>query len=198
MKQPGLIAYTGLGLCCSGELLRKCAMLTAGSNFHHLVRVKREEDHRLVTTGVYSVCRHPSYAGWFLWSVGTQVHTYLHMKFVYRPSNCLCRMSVSASSINPIDVTNYASNNKYIQASPRTLRGGTSTHGFGSLGSARSLNQSKVAGTFNRSNAYDSSFVIIRCNLEPSPLSLMLPLLLLLLLMIMTITQRALHVEVRF
>ena len=30
-------------------------------------------DHQLVTSGVYGYCRHPSYAGWFLWSVGTQV-----------------------------------------------------------------------------------------------------------------------------
>ncbi|OQR66843.1 protein-S-isoprenylcysteine O-methyltransferase-like [Tropilaelaps mercedesae] len=72
LKTLGVVAWTGLTLCALGEALRKCAMLTAGSNFHHLVRVKREEDHELVTSGVYSICRHPSYAGWFLWSVGTQ------------------------------------------------------------------------------------------------------------------------------
>ncbi|XP_022668755.1 protein-S-isoprenylcysteine O-methyltransferase-like isoform X5 [Varroa destructor] len=73
LKSLGIVACSGLVLCAMGEALRKCAMLTAGSNFHHLVRVKREENHQLVTSGVYSICRHPSYAGWFLWSVGTQL-----------------------------------------------------------------------------------------------------------------------------
>ena len=40
------------------------------------IRPKQElppHHHRLVTTGVYSVLRHPSYCGWFWWSLGTQV-----------------------------------------------------------------------------------------------------------------------------
>ena len=48
-------------------------MLTAGSNFDHLIRVRKEEKHQLVTSGVYRLCRHPSYVGWFYWSVGTQL-----------------------------------------------------------------------------------------------------------------------------
>ncbi len=27
----------------------------------------------LVTNGVYSICRHPSYFGWFLWCLGSQL-----------------------------------------------------------------------------------------------------------------------------
>ena len=34
---------------------------------------EREDSHKLVTSGVYSVLRHPSYFGWFYWSVGTQL-----------------------------------------------------------------------------------------------------------------------------
>ena len=33
----------------------------------------KREDHELVTSGVFSYVRHPSYVGWFLWSLGTQV-----------------------------------------------------------------------------------------------------------------------------
>ena len=35
--------------------------------------LEKPQHHRLVTTGVYSVLRHPSYCGWFWWSLGTQV-----------------------------------------------------------------------------------------------------------------------------
>lgn len=48
-------------------------MLTAGSNFNHIVQNEKSETHTLVTSGVYSWFRHPSYVGWFYWSIGTQV-----------------------------------------------------------------------------------------------------------------------------
>lgn len=56
-----------------GEGLRKAAMLTAGSNFNHIVQNEKAQSHVLVTSGVYSYFRHPSYVGWFYWSTGTQV-----------------------------------------------------------------------------------------------------------------------------
>lgn len=63
----------GLFLCLGGEIFRKTAMLTAFHNFDHLIRTRREEHHQLVTSGIYSLCRHPSYVGWFYWSIGTQI-----------------------------------------------------------------------------------------------------------------------------
>jgi len=53
--------------------IRTTAMWTAGSNFHHQIRFQREEGHKLVTTGIYSISRHPSYFGWFWWAISTQV-----------------------------------------------------------------------------------------------------------------------------
>ncbi|KAF2898806.1 hypothetical protein ILUMI_07370 [Ignelater luminosus] len=75
---PGLktvfwLSYIGLIVCIVGEILRKAAMLTAQSNFNHLVQCEKADDHVLVTHGVYSWFRHPSYVGWFYWSIGTQV-----------------------------------------------------------------------------------------------------------------------------
>jgi len=67
------ISYVGLTLCIAGELLRKAAMFTARSNFNHIIQIQREEGHVLVTNGIYNLFRHPSYVGWFWWSVGTQV-----------------------------------------------------------------------------------------------------------------------------
>lgn len=56
-----------------GDSLRKAAMLTAGSNFNHIVQNEKAHSHVLVTSGVYALFRHPSYVGWFYWSTGTQV-----------------------------------------------------------------------------------------------------------------------------
>lgn len=56
-----------------GELLRKSAMLTAMTNFTHTVSFRKRTDHTLITHGVYAWCRHPSYVGWFCWSIGSQM-----------------------------------------------------------------------------------------------------------------------------
>lgn len=69
-----MISLIGGLMCIGGEILRKAAMLTARTNFNHIVQSVREEGHQLVTHGVYSICRHPSYVGWFYWSIGTQVN----------------------------------------------------------------------------------------------------------------------------
>ncbi|XP_067826314.1 protein-S-isoprenylcysteine O-methyltransferase [Heptranchias perlo] len=73
LKQISWISFFGLLMVLVGESLRKAAMLTAGSNFNHIVQNEKAETHRLVTSGVYSWSRHPSYVGWFYWSIGTQV-----------------------------------------------------------------------------------------------------------------------------
>lgn len=63
----------GLVICLIGEFIRKLSMFTAGSNFSHTVEYRKERGHMLVTRGIYSLWRHPSYAGWFYWSMGTQI-----------------------------------------------------------------------------------------------------------------------------
>eukprot|EP00052_Salpingoeca_macrocollata_P007492 m.60273 g.60273 ORF g.60273 m.60273 type:complete len:271 (-) comp16078_c0_seq2:43-855(-) len=69
----GMITLLGLGLVVVGELFRLGAMWTARSNFSHVIADTKEPGHTLVTHGVYGWSRHPSYVGWFIWSVGTQV-----------------------------------------------------------------------------------------------------------------------------
>ncbi|XP_034945982.1 protein-S-isoprenylcysteine O-methyltransferase [Chelonus insularis] len=73
MKEPYFISYLGLIMCIGGEILRKLAMFTAKHNFNHLVQIEKSDNHQLVTHGVYKLCRHPSYVGWFYWSLGTQL-----------------------------------------------------------------------------------------------------------------------------
>ncbi|MCJ1310603.1 hypothetical protein MMC25_004268 [Agyrium rufum] len=63
----------GLALVIIGQTVRSVAMKQAGENFNHTVQVKRKDGHELVTDGIYSVLRHPSYFGFFWWGLGTQV-----------------------------------------------------------------------------------------------------------------------------
>jgi protein-S-isoprenylcysteine O-methyltransferase len=71
--KTSVIAVTGIVICLGGEILRKMAMFHAGRSFSHIVQSTKKADHKLVTDGVFSLMRHPSYVGWFFWSVGTQV-----------------------------------------------------------------------------------------------------------------------------
>ena len=73
MKSYPLMWVLGSTLIVIGEIVRKLAMHTAGTNFNHLVQSKKSTDHVLVKHGVYSIFRHPSYFGWFYWSIGTQI-----------------------------------------------------------------------------------------------------------------------------
>ena len=73
LKVHRVVSYVGIGICSAGEILRKVAMIHAGRSFNHIVQNTRQEDHVLITTGVYKFSRHPSYVGWFYWSVGTQL-----------------------------------------------------------------------------------------------------------------------------
>ncbi|XP_028309006.1 protein-S-isoprenylcysteine O-methyltransferase [Gouania willdenowi] len=73
LKQLRWLSLLGLLMVLCGEFLRKAAMLTAGSNFNHIVQNEKAQSHVLITSGVYSFFRHPSYVGWFYWSIGTQV-----------------------------------------------------------------------------------------------------------------------------
>jgi protein-S-isoprenylcysteine O-methyltransferase len=88
LKGWGAVSLLGLALVVGGQALRSAAMWTAGGSFTHLVQEDRREGHVLVTTGVYARLRHPSYTGWFWWSVGTQLLL----------GNPLCALAYAAAS----------------------------------------------------------------------------------------------------
>ncbi|XP_033764371.1 protein-S-isoprenylcysteine O-methyltransferase-like [Pecten maximus] len=73
LKQFHMISYVGLLIVLLGEIIRKASMFTAKTNFNHYVQYIKQDGHTLVTSGIYSYCRHPSYVGWFYWSIGTQL-----------------------------------------------------------------------------------------------------------------------------
>lgn len=72
-KRYAHIWLVGVALCTFGEIIRKAAIITAGRSFTHLVQDEKHSDHKLITHGLYAYSRHPSYVGWFYWSIGTQI-----------------------------------------------------------------------------------------------------------------------------
>ncbi|KAI3452754.1 hypothetical protein Pfo_009417 [Paulownia fortunei] len=73
MKEHWSVSNMGLAMVVIGEFIRKLAIITAGRSFTHLIKRYHEQHHVLVTHGVYKYIRHPSYCGFFIWSVGTQI-----------------------------------------------------------------------------------------------------------------------------
>ncbi|KAI5779724.1 Isoprenylcysteine carboxyl methyltransferase family-domain-containing protein [Geopyxis carbonaria] len=73
MKAPGWGAAVGVAMVLAGQAVRTAAMAGAGQSFSHYVAYKREPGHVLVTDGVYRYIRHPSYFGYYVWALGTQL-----------------------------------------------------------------------------------------------------------------------------
>jgi len=69
----GALFWLGFFITFFGQGVRLVALFTARSNFTHQISYKKKDDHELVTTGIYSIWRHPGYFGWFWWAVGSQI-----------------------------------------------------------------------------------------------------------------------------
>ncbi|KAK3068423.1 farnesyl cysteine-carboxyl methyltransferase [Teratosphaeriaceae sp. CCFEE 6253] len=63
----------GFAIVVVGQMARSTAMAQAGTNFNHTPQQTRKQGHELVTHGIYSWSRHPSYFGFFWWALGTQL-----------------------------------------------------------------------------------------------------------------------------
>lgn len=63
--------------CCSrcraAHSLPSPLQIQARHNFTHIIQLRKRPEHTLVTCGVYAWVRHPGYAGWTVWAVGTQL-----------------------------------------------------------------------------------------------------------------------------
>lgn len=59
-----LVALSGIGI-------RALAISTCGNSFSHYIETRTES--QLVTTGIYSWCRHPSYLGFLMYVCGMQM-----------------------------------------------------------------------------------------------------------------------------
>lgn len=72
-RLPAYFQRVGLVVSITGLIVRNLALWTALQNFTHRLAENRSSRHVLVTGGIYSIMRHPGYAGWLLWVVGGQV-----------------------------------------------------------------------------------------------------------------------------
>jgi protein-S-isoprenylcysteine O-methyltransferase len=72
-KRIKMLMSFGSVLLVMGQFFRIAALFTAGRNFTHLIAYRKKKEHVLVKEGIYSISRHPSYFGFFIWSVGGQV-----------------------------------------------------------------------------------------------------------------------------
>lgn len=72
-KNIKILFILGLLMTIIGQYFRIAALFTGKSNFTHKIQLKKRKNHTLVKYGVYRICRHPSYFGFFLWSVGIEI-----------------------------------------------------------------------------------------------------------------------------
>lgn len=72
-KSNVFLVIIGTLLCVFGQFIRTGSMIQAGNNFHHYIQEKQSSTHQLVTSGFYAYFRHPSYFGWFIWAISTQI-----------------------------------------------------------------------------------------------------------------------------
>lgn len=67
------VSEIGIAVVLISQVLRSVAMIHAATNFSHAVAYAKREGHTLVSDGVYSWFRHPSYTGFYYWALGTQL-----------------------------------------------------------------------------------------------------------------------------
>jgi protein-S-isoprenylcysteine O-methyltransferase len=68
-----VVALVGLLITAIAQTFRSLAMATAAESFNHMIQLSKKDTHVLVTHGIYSILRHPSYVGFYYWSVSMQL-----------------------------------------------------------------------------------------------------------------------------
>lgn len=68
-----LITILGIAMVLSAQTMRSYAMMQCGESFNHYIQTQKKDNHVLVTDGIYKYFRHPSYTGFYYWSIGTQL-----------------------------------------------------------------------------------------------------------------------------
>ncbi|KAH9938214.1 ICMT-domain-containing protein [Fomitopsis serialis] len=73
VKSHPYVSQVGIVVVVVGQILRSSAMIHAAQSFSHVIAMRKINTHVLVTDGIYRWFRHPSYAGFLYWALGTQL-----------------------------------------------------------------------------------------------------------------------------
>ncbi|KAL6843860.1 hypothetical protein ACP4OV_026431 [Aristida adscensionis] len=85
LKEYWFVSNVGLLMVIIGEIIRKLAVVTAGRAFTHVIRIYHEDQHQLVTNGVYRV-HAASGVFWFSY-MGSRDPSYAVQPSIYC---CIC------------------------------------------------------------------------------------------------------------
>lgn len=73
IKQNKYSFYLGIIITIFGQVFRVGALYSGKKNFTHLLSYEKKKEHFLMTKGFYGITRHPSYFGFLVWTIGTQL-----------------------------------------------------------------------------------------------------------------------------
>ena len=72
-KKIKILFIIGFIMMVIGQIFRIGGLYTGKKNFTHKISYEKKSEHKLVTTGFFSISRHPSYFGFFIWSIGIEI-----------------------------------------------------------------------------------------------------------------------------
>ncbi|MFB0502895.1 MAG: isoprenylcysteine carboxylmethyltransferase family protein, partial [Candidatus Bathyarchaeia archaeon] len=89
-------AAVGFGLCIVSSVLINWAMI-ANPYFEPTVRIQRDRNHRVITTGPYKIIRHPGYLGGILWTLS--ISLIIGSLFAFIPAAAYLLLTVIRTSL---------------------------------------------------------------------------------------------------
>ena len=72
-KKIKIFFIIGLIMTIIGQIFRIGGIYTGKKNFTHKISYEKKKEHKLVKNGVFALTRHPSYFGFYLWSIGIEI-----------------------------------------------------------------------------------------------------------------------------
>ena len=72
-KKIKIFFIIGLIMTIIGQIFRIGGIYTMKRNFTHKISYEKKKEHKLVKNGVFALTRHPSYFGFYLWSIGIEI-----------------------------------------------------------------------------------------------------------------------------
>ena len=72
-KKIKIFFIIGLIMTIIGQIFRIGGIYTGKRNFTHKISYEKKKEHKLVKNGVFALTRHPSYFGFYLWSIGIEI-----------------------------------------------------------------------------------------------------------------------------